>query len=232
MESRLLRINSRFKQPNESNTDFSIIYTGVNIASIQLLKFSCMRLFPNIYPPYDTLNIDGQILTLPSGQYTATELAAQITSIGYACSLNDQKKFTFTSVANVIEPTKLSHLILGLPNVKVLTPVTSLSTPTLQGPDPIYVESNDLALSNCLDSEDSGGGNIPLVWSIPNTVPHGFQLNYELNDPSLNQIDVKNGTLSNTRLHLKITDQFGHVLTLPPNAYVDMIFKVFYRPNQ
>ena len=66
MESRLLRINSRFKQPNETNTQFSFIYDGANISSVQLLKFACTRLFPNIFSPYDTLIIDGQLFTIRS----------------------------------------------------------------------------------------------------------------------------------------------------------------------
>ena len=129
MESRLLRINSRFKQPNETNTQFSVIYNGLNVSSIQLLKFSCMRLFPNIFSPYDTLVIDGQTLTIPTGQYTATELAAYITSIGHPCIVNAANKFEFTAVGNEITPTRLSTLILGLPDIAVLTPSTALDTP-------------------------------------------------------------------------------------------------------
>ena len=231
MQSRLLRINSRFKQPNETNTAFSFIYTGVNISSIQLLKFSCMRLLPNVYSPYDTLDADGVLHTIPTGQYTALELAAYINTLGIDCSLTVNNKFQFTGFANEIRPTRLSNLVLGFPDFDILTPIVSQNTPTLQSPDPIYIESNDLALSNCLDSEDSNGGNIPLVWSIPNQVPYGFQIAYESADSTINQIDVKSSTISNRRLNFKITDQFGHGLVLPDNQFCDLIFKIFYNAN-
>ena len=227
MESRLFRFNSRFKLPNESNTDFSIAYHGVNISSIQLLKFSCMKLFPNIFSPYDTLIIDSQIYTIPTAQYTATELAAYITTIGHPCSLvND--KFSFTNAGNVITPTRLSTIILGFPNMQVITPVTSLNTPSMQGPDPIFIESTDIAQGNCLDSAESNSGNIPLVWSIASTPPYGFQISYETNAPEMSQIDIKNNTLSNQTFRLRLTDQFGHTLVLPDNQFTDIIFKVFY----
>ena len=231
MESRLLRINSRFKQPNETNTQFSVIYDGLNVSSIQLLKFSCMRLFPNIFSPYDTLIINGQTLTIPTGQYTATELAAYITLVGPPCIVNVANKFEFTSYGTEIAPTRLSTLVMGFPDIGVLTPSTALDTPTLQGPNPIYIESSDVAFSNCLDSEDSHGGTIPLLWSLANDVPHGFQISYEANDPTISQIDVKAGTLSNRRLTIRICDQFGHTLVLPQNQFVDIIFKIFYVAN-
>jgi hypothetical protein len=231
METRLLRINSRFKQPTETNTDFSFIYDGVNISSIQLLKFSCMRLFPNIYSPYDTLIINGALITIPTGQYTAAELAAYITSSGQLCNVNQHNKFEFPLFGHEITPTKLSTMVIGLPDIPVITPTVALNTPNLQGPDPIYIESGDVALSNCLDSEDSNGGNIPLVWSIASQPPYGFQISYEASDPTISQIDVKNGTLSNRRLGIRLTDAYGHTLVLPSNQHVDLIFKIFYMPN-
>ena len=164
MESKLFRFNSRFKLPTETNTDFSITYHGVNISSIQLLKFSCNKLFPNIFSPYDTLIIDSVTYTIPTAQYTATELAAYITTIGHPCTLvND--KFSFTAFGNIITPTRLSNLIMGFPNFQVITPSTSMNAPALQGPDPIFVESTDIAQGNCLDSAESNSGNIPFSFT-------------------------------------------------------------------
>ena len=232
MESRLLRVNSRFKQPNETNTAFSFIYQGVNISSIQLLKFACTRLFPNVFAPYNFLIIDGQILTIPTSQYTATELAAYITSIGHPCELTVDNKFRFTNPGNEMFPTRLSTIVMGFPDLETMSPVTALATPNMSGPDPIYIESSDLALSNCFDSEDSNGGNIPLVWSIPDNAPFGFPITYESNDPTISQIDIKRGTLSNRRWLIRLTDMYGHTLVLPENQHVDLIFKVFYDPDQ
>jgi hypothetical protein len=190
-----------------------------------------MRLFPNIYSPYATLDVDGVLHTIPTGQYTAAELAAYITTLGIDCSVTVNDKSSFTGFGYEIGPTRLFSIVMGFPEFEIITPIIAQNTPTMQGPDPIYIESNDLALSNCIDSEDSNGGNIPLIWSIPNQVPYGFQISYESNDGGLNQIDVKNGTLSNRRLAIRITDQFGHALFLPDNQFVDLIFKVFYNSN-
>ena len=235
MESRLLRVNSRFKTGVETNTNFSFIYKSVNITSIQLLRFRCLRLFPNIFSPYDTLIVNGTVYSIPHQQYTATELAVAITALGlFTCTLTADNKFQLTAsgFGYTLSPTRLSTLLLGFPDFDILVSpsVTSTNLPALQGPDPLYIEG-DIALGNCLDSEESNGGNIPLVWSVAtNTVPYGFQIDYESNDPVSSQIDVKNGTLSNKRFLFRITDAFGHTLELPNNAF-DMFFKVFYNSN-
>ena len=231
MESRLLRINSRFKQASESNTDWSFIYEAVNISSLQLLKFSCPRLFPNIYSPWDTLIIDSVLYTIPTKQYTAAELAAFITSIGHPCVLTTDNKFQFTAFGNVFTPTRLSNIVMGFPSdVPFITPATATSPPAMDGPDPIYIESRDVG-SNAYDSVDSNGGYIPLVWSIGNPVPYGFQIGYEANDERISRIDIRNGTLSNKTLNIRICDKYGHTLVLPANAFVDIIFKIFFVPN-
>ena len=230
MESRLLRINSRFKQPNESNTDFSFLYQAVNISSLQLLKFSCARLFPNIYSPFDTLIINSITYTIPTKQYTAVELAAFITSMGHPCVLTANNTFQFTN-AGFLFPTKLSNRLMGFPDIPITLPATATSVPSLDGPDPIYVESADVG-SNAYDSVDSNGGYIPLVWSIGcSSVPYGFHVDYEANDEKISRIDIRNGTLSNKTFNIRLTDAFGHTLVLPDTANVDLIFKVFFVPN-
>lgn len=234
VETRLLRINSRFKQPGESNTDFTYLYAGANIIRVQLLKFSCSRLFPNVFPPYNTLNIDGQIYTVATGQYTATQLAEYLsTTLNIPCTLNASNKFQLDSTSGVVVPTRLTTILMGFPDNNFSLPAIATNYPALQGPDPIYIESTDLALSNCFDHDDSNSGSIPLVWSVPcSNVPYGFTVSWESNDAEINRIDIKNGTVSNRTFNIKITDQYGHPLVLPDNQYVDMIFKVFYEPNK
>ena len=233
IESRLLRINSRFKQPNESNTNFTFLYTGANLVRMQLVKLTCARMFANVYPPYDTLNVDGTVYTIPTGMYTATQLATEITSVvGVTCTLDANNKFSITG-SGVLAPTRLSTLLMGFANTNLSLPQVATSQPALAGPDPIYIESNDLALSNCFDHDNSNSGSIPLVWSANcSTVPYGFTIGWESNDSELNRIDVKNSTFSNRTFHIKLTDQYGHVLVLPETAHVDLIFKVFYQTNK
>ncbi len=146
IESRLLRINSRFKQPNESNTDFTFLYAGANLVRMQLVKFSCARMFANIYSPYNTINIDGTVYTIPTGMYTATQLATEITSavVGVTCTLDASNKFSLTAGSDVLTPTRLSTLLMGFPNTNFSLPQVAPSLPALQGPDPIYIESTRL----------------------------------------------------------------------------------------
>jgi len=244
-ESRLLRINSRFKQPNESNTNFTFLYTGANLVRMQLVKLTCARMFANIYPPYNTINLDGTLYTIPTGMYTAEQLASEVTSVvvGMTCTLNANNKFSLTG-SGVMAPTRLSTLLMGFPDNLFYLPfpnnpnnpnyeLEATSPPSLAGPDPIYIESTDLALSNCFDHDNSNSGSIPLVWSVNcSTVPYGFTIGWESNDAELNRIDVKNSTFSNRTFHIKLTDQYGHVLVLPETAHVDLIFKVFYQTNK
>ena len=233
ISSRLLRINSRFKQVNESNTDFTFLYAGANLVRMQLVKFSCCRIFPNLFHPYNTLNVDGTVYTIPNGLYTAVQLAEHIsTVIGLACNLTASNHFEFTG-SGVVAPTKLSTMLMGFPNTNISMPSVATSTPSLQGADPIYIESTDLALSNCFDHDDSNSGSIPLIWSIGcSNVPFGFNVSWESNDAELNRIDLKNSTLSNRTFSIKICDQYGHLLVLPENQHVDMIFKVYYETNR
>jgi hypothetical protein len=232
--SKLLRINSRFKQVNETNTDFTFLYAGANLVRMQLVKFSCCRMFPNVYPPYNTLNVDGTVYTIPNGQYTAKELAEYITaSIGIECTLSATSYFQLPSISGVLAPTKLSSMLMGFAATNISMPAVATSTPSLQGPDPIYIESNDLALSNCFDHDNSNSGSIPLVWSVNcSNVPFGYNIGWESNDAELNRIDIKDSTISNRTFAIKLTDKFGHVLILPENQHVDMKFKVFYERNR
>ena len=171
VESRLLKINSRFKQPNESNTNFTFLYTGANLVRMQLVKLTCARMFANVYPPYDTLNVDGTVYTIPTGMYTATQLATEVTSVvggGVTCTLDANNKFNLAG-SGVLAPTRLSTLLMGFANTNLSLPQVATSLPSLAGPDPIYIESNDLALSNGFDHDNSNSGIY--LSSGPSTAP-------------------------------------------------------------
>jgi hypothetical protein len=108
------------------------------------------------------------------------------------------------------------------------TPFTVDYGPTLDGPESIYIQSSVLSQGTTCGDCLTLGSYIPLICCIPANQPYGFTIAYEAKDinaqmvtyrasknyPNLGQFDIK------------ICDQYGNILDLPPNAYVDLLFRV------
>ncbi len=246
-QQKLVRVNSRYRSAG-STSDFTMSYKNKELdgaMTVSIVRASLLRTFPNIYSPINTLSysVDGvggfRILVAP-GQYTATELAAALTAatIDWTVVYNSTThRFNFTyigigTLADII-PDQGMAAYIGVTSL-LAAPATFLvsaqSPPDLSGPDQVYIESNLLASSNCVDTVD-GGLFIPWVGYLSfSSVPYGFSgdfVQYESKNFEINY-QITQGQQSIKTFDIRITDKFGNVLPLPDNCYLDMHLKFTY----
>ncbi len=206
---------------------------------------------------------DNQILvTIPELQYTAPELAtaltAQILSAGVAgvtvtYSPAPVDKFSFvwdgvgpgyfyvtisTDVTNTYSNSIYSTISQSLgvmadmqltPNV----PVLASTSPSLEGPNEVYIQSNLIAGSNCVDVP-ALNSYIPYLGKISyNNIPYGYTGIYQSTQAELQQVNYKlrSGTQSIRTFDVQLTDRFGNILPIPANCFIDMHLAIFYNPG-
>jgi hypothetical protein len=248
--SKLLRINTKYRTADSiSNTDFYFQFGTSdvidNIYRIALTRLGCLYMFPNITPYNNKLVYDRnettETITVPVGQYTATELAGIVTSLSagkFTMTINeDTNRFEFldplyeltigpsndlNTMAATIGVTSVVTIAAG-----ATTAVTT--TPDLSGPRHIYVESPNICQSNCLDGNTDSGGYLPLLEVIPLAgIPYGYVVSYNANDLVSSDVDFKKA-VTLRRIHIRLTDSHRNTLVMPPNQDIDIILKVFYK---
>lgn len=256
----LLRINSKYKKKGETNAQFTYDLVSsqacASVTSISLLQFTMNRVFGNIYEGSNVLTIndpeDGnKIMTVPPGQYTITSLVDTLNIL--ANTIFGVLEFTFTwdvtldrvSISNTNGEGNIRTILW---NLSTLAPYIGISedlsipdnftvicpsTPQLQGPDQIYVESQILASGQCLDDPQATGGSIPLLGIIPcGDVPYGYTINYTVQELDQTVVTTNHGQPGQLkRIDISITDKFGYLLNIPETCYADILFRVTYMPN-
>jgi len=243
--SRLLRLNSRFRQQGGSSSDFVYNLGSSNrqvdsVYEVALLSASVPRLYPNIYEPINLLTYsDGafeRALVVREGQYTATELAAAISAatIDFGVEYDEaQSRFVITASSSIrlhASSPMASYLGLTEDRQSLGVPFALQAPPSLAGPPRLYIQSNFLANINCIESPENVSEFIPLVTTIEaSAVPYGFPVSYEIRTIDSSRISF-GGRASLRRIDVQICDEFGNVLPLPPNAHVDLVFRVYYMP--
>lgn len=243
MEERLLRVNSRYRQPNGTNTNFTYIFDQRLVdraTSISLMSASFPKMFGNIYAPNNVISylvgVVPTTFTIPNGQYTATELAAVInTCIDFGCTydlVTHRFEFTFTIAPGDVLLLNTSSIAteIGLTQNILLIPagiVQAASPPQLSGPCQVYLESNFLASVNAIDTPQLSI-YIPLVATIPcAATPYGFCVNYLQSHEGQGKV-VFNDLISLRSIDFQLTDERGFVLPLSANQMVDLVFKFQY----
>jgi len=243
--SRLLRLNSRFRQEGGSSSDFVYNLGSSNrqvdsVYECCLISASVPRLYPNVYAPINLLSYsDGafeRALVVPEGQYTATELAAAISNqtIDFGVEYDQEKsRFVITSSSSItLHASSPIAGYIGLTEDRqsLGVPYALQAPPSLAGPPRLYIQSNFLANINCIESPDNVSEFIPLVSTIEaSAVPFGFPISWEIKTIDSSRISF-GGRASLRRIDIQICDEFGNVLPLPPNANVDLVFRVYYMP--
>ena len=243
---RLLRVNSLYRQvpAQSSNSNFQYLFDNRysdRVRSINLQSASIPRLFPNVYAPLNVLHyLVGAVettLVIPEGQYTATELAVILNNstdfdVTYDATL---QRFLWSWDAAAFDVTLLSSSpiadLIGLSADLILTPVSLnvplASPPQMAGPCEIYLESDFLGSTRCLDTPDLSK-YIPLITVIDcSPVPYGFCVNYSQHERRVGHIDFDD-SVSLRFIDFKLTDQRGFVLPLPSNGYIDLVFEITY----
>ena len=244
MATRLLRLNSRYKEIGGSNGDFKLVIPVTdldNVAKITLLSASIPRLFGNVYPGIEKLSFytpsGYTTVAIPSGQYTTDELVPILNSVLPLEVTYVDHRFVFQNLGSVyvnIVPSPDSFAsYLGIANSLLVSPGVTIPAPDppqLQGPLAIYIQSNAIANKSCLDILKNGLA-LPVVVPINiSAVPYGF--NIQWNAPTQDEwllmyTQFPDGqTLRD--LDIRICDTYGNILLFPDNAYSDLVFKISY----
>ena len=246
--SNILDSNTNFRY------DLGASQVSEAITSIALTHFSCTRLFPNIYEPINRLNFKNnttqevEYIEIPVGQYSASEIVdainhearviAQRTSspVKFEVKLVDDKLQFMRPASWGVTPefTILEEglgMFIGIAQTGQKLPANDTfytsGHPDLAGPNQIYVQSQTIASSNCIDSVRLGGW-IPLIQAIPtHTIPYGYGICWQNNDAQSGVVRWSS-PISIRSIDIQLTDKFGNDLYLPSNCHADLIFSVSY----
>ena len=244
----LLRVNSKFKKSNESESDFSYELVSsqavASVTSISLIEFTVNRLFTNINPTNNIIQFydfgsNLITLTVPVKQYTVEGLiiALNLLYVDWTWTLGADNRLVLTTVGppiNLISSSLIAQYIgLTADLIFVAETKSMQSYPQLQGPDEIYVQSSIMASGSTLDDVTGTGGSIPLLGIIPcGTVPYGFTVNYQTPETSQFTVSSASGAPNQMkRLFIQITDKYGNLLNIPDLCHVDLLFKLTYIPS-
>jgi hypothetical protein len=246
----LVRVNSRFRSTGTASRFQYRFDTKLvdDIEKIELITAQIPRLFGNMYDNINRFSVlvtGSQLLgevIIPAGQYTATQLAAAISAdtmsrFGFEVLYNETtSRFVFDSLNDYTLVGRLLPYIGILDdetNAFVVSPGITVAPypPTLSGPAEVYLESEFIAGSNCVDSPEIRSPYIPLMCAIDcSAVPYGFNTHYERKTADNSSVFFEN-LISLRGIDIALLDQFGNDLTLPPNADSDFVFRVYIRTS-
>ena len=257
MNVKLVRVSSRYKtQPTDSNSNFryelGASQVTENILSLVPIRFTCTRLFPNVYDPINVLSLQNVVtkelkrITIPTAQYNAEELVLEINhQIALLAQMDaSPAQFEMKLIADSFQYTRPASwngnlmilgdglgIFIGIPADGFLVESDEQphhnyeGKPDLSGPSPIFLQSQTIASSNCIDSNQLGGW-IPLIASIPtNTTPYGYVIDWMANDIQSN-IVTWSSPISIRGIDIQLTDRYGNVLHIRNNIHPDIIFKM------
>ena len=221
--SRLIRINSRFKEFGGTNSKFQYSF-GQNrlvdsVYQIALVTASLPKTYTNIYEPINELSwtLAGtvQTLTIPPGQYTAVSLAAQINTHPNLTVTYDEATSRFQILCSPAIKILASSSIaayIGLTGDIQSAGVTFplQAPPNLSGCANVYIQSKFLASVNCMDNPNSVSEYIPVMTAIDcSSVPFGFNISHSVSTIDSSRISY-GGRASLRVVDIEITDEFGN----------------------
>lgn len=245
MDHRMVHVNAANKSYG-TNTNFTIDFLTRDLDKIRkvtMIKASLPRMFTNIWGANNVIDIQhpagvDNFFTVPAGQYTATTLAAAMTTatagINMAWAYNTTtNRFvaTYSGVTTatiVSDPSKTTIAsYIGLTaDLTLGSPASMQEPPQLSGPDEIYVKSQLVAANSTVEAGDTA--SLPLVGTISFTnVPFGFVGRYDSRHINIAQVEYQDQVCMR-RMDIVLTDVFGNEISLPANCYLDMILQFQY----
>lgn len=243
---RVIRVNSKYRLPGGTSSNFVYSIGDTRIANrvmdLTLVSARIPRMFTNIYYPINQLNMIKEDIEMqsfvPPGQYTATELATQMSSVMLDSGMDvsydvNSHRFIFHArqgdVLLLVNSPLASYIGLHEDTLcKSGIPKTLLYQPTLDGPSCVYIQSQALSLNiHCVDTLQVGT-YIPLVAVVDCTTPYGFTISYECKDVLSQRIDYRSSQNypNLSYFDIQLCDQYGNLLDMPPNSYCDLVFKI------
>jgi len=243
-----VRFDSKLKQNGQTNTDFEVVFNNSRLSQdrivhVEILNMDFVNLFGNVTGYYgNSLVVNGQVIVLPAGQYSQSQLiAALLTEINAAFPLANavitvqpingtwvlQSDIDLTITSQSEERGELLRTI-GLDPAGVYGPTQSLvfgSPPYLNRPSVVKVYTN-LKDDQCTESKNNGETTALMEVVSLGNVEYGQGLTYQRrDDPSTGRVHyMHERQLDKIRVELK--DKYDMPLTLPENATVGLTARV------
>ncbi len=211
------------------------------VRKVTMIKASLPRLFQNIWSANNIIDIQhptgiDNFFTIPAGQYTATTLAAAMTTalagINMAVAYNTTtNRFVFTysgpTTATISYANSTISQYIGLTADLVTgAPQSTQEPPQLSGPDEVYIKSQLVAANSAVEAGSTG--SLPLVGTISYiAVPYGFVGRFDASNLDIAHVEYQD-VVCMRRMDIQLTDVYGNELDLPSNCYLDMILQFTY----
>ena len=262
MNHNLLRVSSDFKQVgfSESNSNFTQCYNNrtANEGVTRCVMKSAD--IPNCFYNIDSIGynftntgnnkfiwIDAssitQIITLPRGQYSITQLLAAINLILYpAYTPNGSVSLIYNVITQKIEIVNTSGQVFGISITSTIAPYLGILTdilPTaltsvlftgfanLAGIQEVYITSQKISDgSNMIVASNT---MYPVILNVQISVPFGAFQHYETNHPEIDDIEyasISQGT-SIRQIDIQLRDRFGNILDLGGLPF-NLIMKIYH----
>jgi hypothetical protein len=245
---KLIHINSAFKTGlSDDNGSFTVSLNNASYLQdaiyVRVKSVSVANMFDNVYGNARHLFLDqgsGVVqLTIAAGRYDSTTLAAAIEAATVASPLT--ATVTTTVVADYFNfacatPTQFLGMstlkgtyglqqsmnsIVGFGHADTTFSVnqTAPYLPALFGPTKVFFSSDQIAFGNSVHS--NGHIHSKFASLSLSTTSYGAIAYNEMSDSANNTIWFRDTTNMNA-IDVELVDEFDQVLSLPPNAHVDI----------
>ena len=251
---KILVINSKDKSEG-NNTDFVVNFSDSSVQ--QVIKVLCKDVFvPNLFYNVNELNNvlyfkqnaeAIKSITIPVGQYNVDNLATELktkldaqlvfgtTVVITRSSITYKYTFTFSGAVspannNVIfyQDTSTIRDVIGL--LQTTNPASNIivmdTVFNLKGIEIVQVHSPDVGEMHGLDAGSTGYISLVETVSLA-TTPFGSVAHRQNNDDELAMI-LYEQPKNLSRIKITIRDEQGIKLTLPDNAHVSVMLKIFF----
>lgn len=243
-DHKMCQVNAALRSTG-TTSNFSIDFRTRDldkVVKVTMIKATLPRMFFNIQSWNNTINIIHPALTnnlfqIPVGQYTATTLAAAMTTATAGINMawayltaTSRIQATYSGVTTAdLDAGPLSTIApyIGLfANITLGAPASMQNPPQLSGPDEVYVKSNLVAASSCVAPGSTTSKSI--VGNINFTdVPFGFTGRWDSQNLDIAHVEFPYQVCMR-KVDVQIVDVFDNEMELPDNCYLDMILQFSY----
>lgn len=243
VDHKMVQVNAAFKSQG-TNTNFSIDFQTRDldkVTKVTMIKATLPRLFPNIWSANYQIDIQhpagiDNFFNVPAGQYNVTTLTTALNTATAGINVSWAYNTTtnrFTATYSGVGTATLSAAnstigpYIGLTaDVTLGAPSDLPSPPQLSGPDEVFILSQLVGATSCVAAGSQN--SIPFVGSISFTdVPYGFTGKFECNGLDIAHVEFP-FEVCMRRIDVQLVDPLGNEISLPDNAYLNMILQFSY----
>lgn len=220
------------------------------------IKVTLANLFPNVTQynnTFNVTNVDGSVVvTVPVGQYTATEYAAnvtaQLTGINVTLTLGADNKFVWTSTSVTHGLTTITSSLdewwefVGVPIKPQNAHLVSFWTvpqngsnsfnflPNMSGEKLVHISCDKVAHGNLVHGKD--GKLHDILITVPLTdVAYGFNTVFVPQEDDTYAVDYRYTNSLSSTLDFQLLDSRMRALPYPVNQHITVLLKMYHNEN-